>query len=74
MMGEWKDYIIFLFGVHVDFETARSKKEAVKLYVEKCIERYKDKFGSEPTDDMLKNVYENTEVISLSDNDKLLKP
>ena len=68
MMGEWKDYIIFCFGEQLDVkETARSKNEAIELYVEDCIERYKEEFGSEPTDDMIEYVYKNTEVVCLSD-------
>ena len=67
MMGEWKDYKIYSYGVNVGQGTARSKKEAVKLYVEECIERYKDEFGSEPTDDMIEDVYKNTEAVCLSD-------
>lgn len=67
-MGDWKDYIIFCFGEQLDVkENARSKKEAVELYVEECIKRYKDEFGSEPTDDMIENVYKNTEAVGLSD-------
>ena len=61
-MGEWKDYIIFCFGEQVACETARSKKEAVELYVEKCIKMYKEEFGAEPTDDMIEDIYKNTEV------------
>ena len=68
-MGEWKEYIIFCFGVQVGCEIARSKNEAVKLYVEKCIEKYKEEFGSKPTDDMIENVYKNTEAVALSDID-----
>ena len=67
-MGDWKDYIIFYSGEQLDVkETARSKNEAVELYVEECIERYKEEFGSEPTDDMIKDVYQNTEAVELSD-------
>ena len=67
-MGDWKDYIIFCFGEQLDVkETARSKKEAVKLYVEVCIERYKEDFGSKPTDDMIEDVYKNTEAVDLPD-------
>ena len=69
MMGEWKDYKIYSYGEEVVQGTARSKKEAVDLYVEECIERYKDEFGSEPTDDMIENVYKNTEAVALSDID-----
>ena len=68
-MGEWKAYIIFCFGVQVGCEIARSKNEAVELYVEKCIEKYKEEFGSKPTDDMIENVYKNTEAVALSDID-----
>ena len=68
-MGDWKEYLIFCFGEQVRCETARSKKEARDLYVEKCKEKYIEDFGSEPTDDMIKTVYENTEVIALSDMD-----
>ena len=69
-MGEWREYIIFCFGESLNVkETARSKKEAVDLYVEKCIERYKEEFGSEPTDDMIENVYKHTEAVALSDVD-----
>ena len=66
-MGDWKDYMIYSYGFEVGQETARSKKEAVKLYIEECIERYKEEFGSEPTDDMIKDVYQNTEAVELSD-------
>ena len=61
-MGEWKEYIIFCFGELVDCETARSKKEACDYYVEKCRVKYIGDFGSEPTDDMIKNIYENIDV------------
>lgn len=67
MMGEWKDYKIYSYGVNVGQRTARSKKEAVKLYVEECIELYKEEFGSEPTDDMIEDVYKNTEAVGLPD-------
>ena len=66
-MGEWKEYMVFCFGEQVRCETARSKKEAVDLYVEECIERYKEEFGIEPTDDMIEDAYKNTEVVGLSD-------
>ena len=66
-MGDWKDYIIFCFGEQVDHETARSKKEAVELYVEEYIERYKEEFGREPTNDMIEVFYKNTEAVGLSD-------
>ena len=66
-MGDWKDYTIYAYGEEVGQETARSKKEAVELYVEKCIERYKEDFGSEPTDDMIEDAYKNTEAVGLSD-------
>ena len=69
MMGEWKDYKIYSYGEEVGQGTARSKKEVVDLYVEECIERYKDEFGSEPTDDMIKDAYKNTEAVALSDID-----
>ena len=69
MVGEWKDYKIYSHGYKVDqvTVTARSEKEAVELYVKECIERYKDEFGSEPTDDMIKDAYKNTEAVCLSD-------
>ena len=67
MNGEWKDYTIYSYGEEVDHETARSKKEAVELYVEECIERYKEEFGSEPTDDMIEDAYKNTEAGGISD-------
>ena len=67
-MGDWKDYTIYAYGEEVGQETARSKKEACELYVEKCIERYKEDFGSEPTDDMIKAADENTEAVDLSDD------
>lgn len=63
MMGEWKDYTIYSYGDEVDYEIARSKKEAVELYVAECIERYKEEFGSEPTDDMIEDAYKNTEAV-----------
>ena len=76
MMGEWKDYIIFCFGEQVGEETARSKKEACDLYVEKCKEKYIEDFGIEPTDadDMIEDVYENIEIfesVDLSDDSDL---
>ena len=66
-MGEWKDYTIYSYEFEVGHETARSKKEAVKLYIEECIERYKEEFGSEPTDDMIEDAYKNTEAVGLPD-------
>lgn len=66
-MGDWKDYTIYSYGERIDHVTARSKKEAVELYVEKCIEMYKEEFGSEPTDDMIEDAYKNTEAVGLSD-------
>ena len=68
MMGKWKEYTIYSYGEKVDHETARSKKEAVELYVEECIERYKEEFGSEPADDMIESAYKNTEAVSLSED------
>ena len=73
-MGDWKNYIIFCFGNQVDCETARSKKEACDLYVEKCKENYIDDFGSEPSDDMVEDIYETVdvlEVVDLSDDNNL---
>ena len=67
MNGEWKDYTIYSYGEEIDQVTARSKKEAVELYVEECIEKYKEEFGSEPTDDMIEDAYKNTEAVCLSD-------
>ena len=67
MMCKWKDYTIYSYGEKVDKETARSKNEALELYVEECIERYKEEFGDEPTEDMIGDVYKNTEVVCLSD-------
>lgn len=61
-MGDWKDYIIFCYGEQVDCETARSKKEAGDLYVEKCKEKYIEDFGSAPSVDMIEDAYENIEV------------
>ena len=69
MMGEWKDYTIYSYGEKVGQGTARSKKEAIALYVEECIERYIYEFGSRPTNDMIEDVYKNTEAIVLSDID-----
>lgn len=66
-MGDWKDYIIFCFGEQVDCETARSKKEACDLYVEKCKEKYIEDFGREPTDDMIKDIQEDIDVFRASD-------
>lgn len=66
-MGDWKDYIIFCFGVQVGSETARNKKEACDLYVEKCKEKYIEDFGSEPSDDMIENVYENINIFEAVD-------
>ena len=67
MNGIWKDYTIYSYGEEIDQVTARSKKEAVELYVEECIEQYKKWFGSEPTDDMIEDAYKNTEAVGLSD-------
>ena len=66
-MGDWKDYTIYSYGEEVGQVTARSEKEAVELYVEECIKRYKEEFGSEPTDDMIEDAYKNTEAVGLSD-------
>ena len=66
-MDEWKDYTIYSYGENVDQVTARSKKEACDLYVEECIERYKEEFGDEPTDDMIEDAYKNTEAVGISD-------
>lgn len=66
-MGDWKDYAIYSYGEEVGQETARSKKEAVELYVEECIKRYKEDFGYVPMDDMIEDVYKNTKAVSLSD-------
>ena len=66
-MGEWKDYTIYSYGEEIDHVIARSKKEAVELYVEECIERYKEEFGDEPTDDMIEDAYKNTEAVGISD-------
>lgn len=66
-MGDWKDYTIYSYGEEVGQETARSKKEAVELYVEECIKRYKEDFGYVPMDDMIEDVYKNTKAVSLSD-------
>ena len=68
-MGEWKDYTIYSYGEEVGQETARSKKEAVVLHVEKCKKKYIEEFGYVPTDDMIENVYKNTEAVALSDID-----
>ena len=57
-MGECKDYIIFCFGKYVGCETARSKKEACDLYVDKCKEKHIKDSGSKPSDDMIENIYE----------------
>lgn len=70
MMGDWKDYIIFCFGEQVDCETARSKKEACDLYVEKCKEKYIEDFGSEPSEDTYENI-EVFESVDLSDDTDL---
>ena len=67
MKGYWKSYIIYCFGEEVDYEIARSEKEACDLYVEECREKYIKDFGCEPTDDMIKDVYENIEVVVSSD-------
>ena len=66
-MGDWKDYTIYSYGEKVDKETARSKKEAVELYVEECVERYIEEFGDAPTVDMIEDAYKNTEAVCLSD-------
>lgn len=66
-MGDWKDYTIYSYGEEVDRETARSKKEAIDLYVEKCKEIYIENFGDEPTDDMIEEAYKNIEAVGLSD-------
>ena len=67
MMGEWKDYTIYSYGEEVGQENARSRIEAVELYVEECIEQYKKWFRSEPTDDMIEDAYKSTEAVDLSD-------
>ena len=67
MMGDWKYYIIFCFGEQVDYEIARSKKEACDLYIEKCKEEYIEDFGSEPTNDMIEDAYENINVFEAAD-------
>ena len=67
MMGDWKEYIIFCFGEYVGCETARSKKEACDLYIEKCKEKYIEDFGSEPTDDMIEDVCENINIFESAD-------
>ena len=67
MMGDWKDYIIFVFGEYVGCENARSKKEACDLYVEKCKEKYIDEFGSEPSDDMIEDTYESIDIFESAD-------
>ena len=63
MMGYWKSYIIYCFGEKVDYEIARSKKEACDLYVEECREKYIKDFGSEPTEDMIEDIYKNIEAV-----------
>ena len=73
-MGDWKEYIIFCFGEQVDCETARSKREACDLYLEKCKEKYIEDNGCVPTTDMIVDVYENIDVfeaIDLSDDTNL---
>ena len=73
-MGEWKEYIIFCFGQYVERRTARNKKEACDLYVEKCKEKYIEDHGCEPTDDMIEDVYEDIDVfeaVDLSDDTDL---
>ena len=64
-MGEWKNYIIYCFGEIEDYETARSEKEACDLYVEECKRKYIENFGSEPTDDMIEDCYENIKAVGL---------
>ena len=66
-MGDWKEYIILCFGEYVGHQMARSEKEAVKLYVEECVKRYKEEFGDEPTDDMIEDAYDGVEAIDISD-------
>ena len=51
-MGEWKDYMIYSYGVNVGQGTARSKKEALDLYVEECIERYKEEMKKKHKQDL----------------------
>lgn len=63
MMGEWKEYTIYSYGEEVDSVNARSEKEAVDLYVEECVEKYKENFGDDPTDDMIEDAYKNTEAV-----------
>ena len=59
-MGEWRKYKIFCLGAYAGCKKARSRKEAVKLYVEECKERYIKDYGCAPTKDMIKDAYENT--------------
>ena len=59
-MGKCKKYIIFCLGEFEGYKMARSEKEAVKLYVEERIERYKKEFGDKPTRAMIKDAYNNT--------------
>ena len=61
-MGEWKNYIIYYFGVQVAHKVARSKKEACNLYVEEWEKRYIMHYGRAPTQSKIKDVYENIEV------------
>ena len=73
-MGDWKKYIIFCFGEQVDCETARSKKEACDYYIEKYRKKYIEDYGSEPTDDIIEDVYEDIDVfeaVDLSDDNNL---
>ena len=64
MKDYWNGYNIYYYGEKVDYEIARSKEEACDLYVEECREKYIKDFGSEPTGDMIEDVYENIEAVS----------
>ena len=66
-MGEWKNYIIYCFGEKVDYETARSEKEACDLYVKECKRKYIEDNGYAPTTDMIRDVYKNIEAVGLYD-------
>ena len=63
MMGYWKSYNIYYCGEKVDYEIARSEKEACDLYVEECEEKYIKDYGCDPTMDMIEDVYKNIEAV-----------
>ena len=64
MTGYWKNYTIYCYGEEVDYEIARSEKEACDLYVEECEKKYIEDYGCAPTTDMIEDAYENIKAVS----------